>query len=462
MSTAERFDAIVIGTGQGGGPLSGSMADAAWNVAVIEREHVGGTCINVGCSPTKTMVASARVAYLAQRAADYGVNTGSITIDQKVVRQRKQNIVDSFSNGSRNALLRRETLELIMGEGSFTSPNEVTVELLDGGVRALTAEKIFVNTGARPAIPQIEGLEQVPYLTSSTIMELDSVPEHLMVLGGGYIGMEFGQMFRRFGAEVTIVERKARMMPREDPDVCGEAAKIFEEDGITLRLGLEPTRVALEGGQIQVSLGADQAEVITGSHLLVATGRTPNSDALNLEAAGLETDERGFIQVNDRFETGVPGVYAFGDVTGPPMFTHIAYDHYRILRANLLEGGDDSNTGRQVPYTVFIDPQLARVGLSEEEAGKAGLNYKVATMPMAHVARAIEVDETRGMMKAIVDADTQQILGCAVLGIEGGEIMSMMQIAMMGRIPYPVLQNAIFAHPTLAESLNNLFGKIAD
>lgn len=461
MRKPEKYDAIVIGTGQGGGPLAGKMAGSGWKTAVIEREHVGGSCVNVGCTPTKTMVASARVAYLAKRGADYGVNTGMITIDQKIVRQRKRAIVESFSSGSRSGLERWDKLDLIMGEASFAAPKVVTVELNDGGTRQLTADKIFINTGLRPAVPNIPGLDAVPYLDSTSIMELDAVPQHLMVLGGGYVGLEFGQMFRRLGSDVSIVERGPRLAHREDPDVCEAVENVLRDDGIELVLGSQAQQIAKTNGKLQVTLRTSEGErTLEGSHLLVAVGRVSNADRLNLAAAGVAVDERGFIQVNERLETSVPGIYALGDVNGGPAFTHIAYDDYRILRTNLLEGGNATTAGRLVPYTVFIDPQLGRVGLTEQQAEEQGLNYQVAKMPMTHVARALEVDETRGLMKVVVDADTKQMLGCAIFGMEGGEVMSMIQIAMMGRVPYTVLQNAVFAHPTLAESLNNLFGTL--
>ena len=461
MTTVERYDAIVIGTGQGGGPLAGKLAGADWKTAVVEREHVGGSCVNVGCTPTKTMVASARVAHLVRRAADYGIRTGPITIDQKVVRRRKRDIVESFSSGSRRGLAQWDRLDLIMGEARFAGHKQVVVVLNDGGERTLTADKIFINTGLRPAIPPIPGLADVAYLDSTSIMEVDTVPDHLIVLGGGYIGLEFGQMFRRFGSEVTVIEMMARLAPREDPDVCGELQEILREDGIRLLLNAKATEVTQTNGGIRVSAETPGGrEDVVGSAVLVAVGRVPNTDRLNLEATGVTADSRGYIEVNDRLQTNVPGIYAFGDVKGGPAFTHIAYDDYRILRTNLLEGGDATTANRFVPYVVFVDPQLGRIGLTEEEAKAQGLNYRVAKMPMSHVARALEVEETRGLMKVIVDADTEQILGCAVLGIEGGEIMSMIQIAMMGRLPYTRLREATFAHPTLAEALNNLFGKV--
>lgn len=456
------YDALVIGAGQSGGPLSTDLAKAGYKVAIIEREHVGGTCINEGCTPTKTMVASARVAYLAKRAADYGVQTGPISIDMRVVRQRKRDIVNSFRGGSEGRIQRTEGVDLLMGEAAFVGPKTIEVHMNSGEIRQLSADRIFLNTGERPAVPALEGVERVPTLNSTTIMELDTVPEHLLVMGGGYIGLEFGQMFRRFGSQVTIVQRGTQLLAREDTDVAEEVAKILREDGIEILLQTAALKVAqAPDGQIQLTVRTlDGERVLTGSHLLLAAGRTPNTDKLNLDATGVHVNTRGYIEVNDTLETNVPGIYALGDVKGGPAFTHISYDDYRIIRTNLIEKGNTSIKGRLVPYTVFIDPQLGRIGLNEEEARKQGLNFKIAKMPMNYVARALELAEDRGFMKVIVDAESKQILGCAILGIEGGEIMAMLQIAMMGKVPYPVLQNAVFAHPTLAESLNNLFGML--
>jgi pyruvate/2-oxoglutarate dehydrogenase complex dihydrolipoamide dehydrogenase (E3) component len=452
------YDAIVIGTGQAGNPLSKALAKAGWKTAVIERLHVGGTCINVGCTPTKTMVASARVAYLARRAADYGVHAGEVLVNMVEVRQRKQSIVDSFRNGSQRAIENTENLDLLFGEASFTGPQSVAVKMNDGELRHLTANKIFINTGCRPVAPRVNGLDLVAVLDSTSIMELDELPEHLLVLGGGYVGLEFGQMFRRFGSRVTIVQRAPQLLGREDQDVADEVAKILLEDGVEVLLNTEATRVEKSGdGEIRLTVQTPEgARILIGSHLLAAAGRVPNTEKLNLSSAGIETDKHGFIKANERLGTTVPGVYALGDVKGGPQFTHISYDDYRIIRTNLIEGGDATVNDRFVPYTVFIDPQLGRVGLSESEARARGLNIRVAKMPMSYVARALEVGESRGFMKAVIDADTKQILGCAVLGVEGGEVMAMIQIAMMGKLPYTVLKDGIFAHPTLAESLNNL------
>jgi pyruvate/2-oxoglutarate dehydrogenase complex dihydrolipoamide dehydrogenase (E3) component len=459
MADPQRYDAIVIGAGQSGGPLSTALARAGRKTAIVEREHVGGTCINEGCAPTKTMIASARVAYLARRGADYGVHTGPITIDMVRVRQRKRDIVASWRDGSTQRIEQTEGVDLLFGEARFTGPKTIEVRLNSGEVRQLSAPTIIINAGEHPSVPQVEGLNQVSTLNSTSIMELDIVPTHLLILGGGYVGLEFGQMFRRFGSQVTIIQRGEHLLTPEDDDVAAEVTKILREDGISVLVNTVAQRAERAAdSQIALTVHTPESErTLVGSHLLVATGRTPNTAALNLAATGVATNARGAIAVNERLETNVPGIYALGDVNGGPAFTHISYDDYRILRANLLEGGHATTTGRLVPYTVFIDPQLGRVGLSEREARAQGRNIRVAKMPMSYVARALEVDEARGFMKAIVDADSHEILGCAVLGIEGGELMAMFEIAMLGHVPYTTLKEAIFAHPTLAESLNNLF-----
>ena len=461
-SVTNHYQAIVIGSGQGATPLCRALAEADWKTALIEREHVGGTCINEGCTPSKTMVASARVAYLARRGKDYGVYSGDIRIDMQRVRQRKRDIVDSFRSGSQRRLEKTPNLDLIFGDASFTGPKSILVRGKDGGAKNFTAKCIFISAGCRPAIPRLPGLQDVPFLNSTSIMELDCVPEHLLVLGGGYVGLEFGQMFRRFGSRVTIVQSGPQLLGCEDPDVAQEVAAILGQEGIDLLLNAKAERVGSAAGFVQLSIrSGSESRVLTGSHLLVATGRAPNTDTLNLSVAGVATDDRGFIQVNEKLETNVAGVYALGDIKGEPAFTHISYDDFRILRTNLLAKGSASTKDRFVPYTVFIDPQLGRVGLTEGECRAQNKNIRVAKMPMNYVARALEVDETRGFLKVIVDGETEQILGAAVLGIEGGEIMSMLQIAMMGKLPYTALREGIFAHPTLAESLNNLFTHFA-
>ncbi|MGD2105191.1 MAG: mercuric reductase, partial [Anaerolineae bacterium] len=456
----ERFDAILIGAGQANGPLARSLAEAGWKVALVEREHVGGTCINEGCTPSKTMIASARVAYMAREGANYGVLTAPVSVDLPKVRQRKRDIVDAFRKSGRRRLEATEGLHLLMGEGRFVDSKSVEVLLSDGSSRHLAADKIFINVGLRPRIPDISGLDDVHYLTSTTIMELEEVPEHLLVLGGGYVGVEFGQMFRRFGAAVTVVQRSDQLLTHEDVDIAGEVADILRQDGIRVLLEAEAIWVEEADGQIVLTVRTTGGERrLAGSHLLLAAGRVPNVEDLDLEAAGIETTERGYISVNERLETNVPGIYALGDVTGGPAFTHIAYDDFRIIRSNLLEHGEGATQppattrGRLVPYTVFIDPQLGGIGLTERQARRQGKAVRVAKMPMSHVARALETDEPRGLMKAVVDGDSDQILGAAILGAEGGEVMSALQVAMMGGLPYTALRDAVLAHPTLAESL---------
>jgi pyruvate/2-oxoglutarate dehydrogenase complex dihydrolipoamide dehydrogenase (E3) component len=461
MSASDHYQAIVIGSGQAGTPLCQSLVNADLRTALVERVHVGGTCVNEGCTPTKTMVASGRVAYLARRGADYGVHTG-ITIDLSRVRQRKRDIVNTFRNGNQSRIEKTPNLDLLFGEASFTGPRSIQVRLKDGSQRTLTADKFFLNAGCRPSVPSLEGLPGVPYLDSTSIMELDAVPEHLLVIGGGYVGLEFGQLFRRFGSRVTIVQRAAQLLRGEDSDVAAEVLAIMQQDSIEVLLNAKAKRVAKEGPQIKLAVSSSEdaggeSRTLSGSHLLVATGRVPNSDILNLAAAGIAVDKGGFIQVNAKLETNVAGIYALGDIKGGPAFTHISYDDFRIIRTNLIEKGSASTDGRLVPYTVFIDPQLGRVGLTEAEARAQNRNIRVAKMPMNRVARALEVDESRGFMKAVVDAATGQILGAAILGLEGGEVMSMIQLAMMGKLPYTVLHDAVFAHPNLSEALNNLF-----
>ena len=456
--SSQQFDAIVIGSGQGGKPLSTALAQAGMRTALIERDHIGGTCVNTGCTPTKTMLASGRIAYLARRAADYGVRTGPISIDLQKVRQRKRDIVESFRSRSQSALESTANLDLIFGDARFSGPRSIEVSLKDGRQRSLSATNIFIDAGTRSALPRLDGLQSIPFMDNASIMELDSVPEHLLVLGGGYIGLEFGQLFRRFGSDVTIVHSKSQLLTREDPDVADEIATILRQDGITIVLNAKASRVSQADGSIRVYLQEkDRSTTLVGSHLLVATGRVPNTDTLNLSEAGVQMNDRGFIQVNDRLETTAAGIYALGDIKGGPAFTHISYDDFRIIRANLIEKKPASIANRLVPYTLFIDPQLGRVGMTETEARAQKRNIRVARLPMSSVARALEVDETRGFMKAIVDRDSNQILGAAILGIEGGEIMSALEIAIMGKLPYTSLRDGVFAHPTLSESLNNLF-----
>jgi pyruvate/2-oxoglutarate dehydrogenase complex dihydrolipoamide dehydrogenase (E3) component len=459
----EQYDAIILGVGQAGNPLATALSGAGWKTAVIERRFVGGTCVNDGCTPTKTMIASGRVAYLARRANDYGVHVDGVSVSLAEVRRRKQELVDASRSSIHRRLSDLDHVDLIYGEAQFDGHKSIAVTTQENGIRYLAAGTIFINTGARPSKAQIPGLDSVPTFDSTTIMEIDELPEHLLVLGGGYIGLEFGQLFRRLGSRVTILQRAAQLVPREDADIAEALTAILREDGIDVLLEAQTVCVERnEAGNLVLTVQDAQGErKLQGSHLLVATGRTPNTDRLNLPATGVESNDKGYIQVNEQLVTSVGGIYALGDVRGGPAFTHVSYDDYRIVRDNLLEGGHRTTHDPLVPYTIFTDPELGRVGLSEKEAHEQGHSVRVATMPMSSVARASEVGETRGMMKVLVDPATDQILGCAILGIEGGEIMSMLQIAMIGHLPYTALRDAVFAHPTLAESLNTLFNNLA-
>lgn len=458
----ETYDAIIIGSGQSGNPLAVKFAVSGKKVALVEKEYIGGSCVNVGCSPTKTMEASGRVAHLMRRAADYGVTCkGPVTVDMETVRRRKREIVTSFSSGD-EAKLVRKGVEIVWGEARFTSSKEIEVALNDGGTSRLKANLIFIDTGTRPAVPEIDGLPECTILNNGTIMELDRVPEHLMIIGGGYVGMEFARMFRRFGSEVTVVHRGSHVLSQEDEDLAQAIQEIFARDGIRIILQADTHSASQDqDGNIHLQLTCLKGEeAISGTHLLLAAGRTPNTDMLNLAAAGVEMDDRGYIVVDDHLRTTAPDIYALGDVKGGPAFTHISYDDYRIVKSNLFENGDAAIGDRILPYVVFIDPQLGRIGLSEKEATRRGIPYKMVKMPMAHVARALEVDETDGFMKALVNAESGQVLGFACLGMEGGELMAVVQVAMAGGLTWRDLKNMIFAHPTLAESLNNLFSLV--
>lgn len=460
MAEVEKLDGIIIGTGQAGKPLAGALAEAGWKMAIVEKSDlVGGTCVVEGCTPTKTMVASARVAYLTRRAADYGVVTGPVTVDLEVVRKRKRDIVESWTTGSRRGMERHETMELIFGTARFSDQKQVTVDLTDGGTRVFEAEHVFINAGARLNVPDIPGLTDVPYLTNATMMELGAVPDHLVVLGGGYIGLEFAQMFRRFGAAVTVIQRGPRLLTREDEDVATELTSILAGEGVEVLTTCDTLEARMtDGGGVEVDVRTQAGDqTVAGSHLLLATGRASNADLLDAQKGGIELDSEGFIVVNDRLETSAPGVYALGDINGGPAFTHIAYDDYRVVKENVLGSGGASRADRPLPYTLFTDPQLGRIGITEADAREQGLDIRVAKIPMGRVARAIESDETRGFMKAVVDARTDRILGAAVLGIEGGEVATVLQTAMMGDLPYTTLRDGVFSHPTLSESLNNLF-----
>lgn len=460
----ETFDVIVIGAGQGGGPLAGAFANAGRKTVLIERAHAGGTCVNTGCTPTKTMIASGRVAYLARRAADYGIRVGDVSIDMERVRQRKRDMVEMFRDGSESGVTSTDGLEFLEGEARFSGDKTVAVSLNDGGVRTISAETIVLDVGERPRPLDIAVPDGVTVLDSTSVMELDEVPDHLVVVGGGVIGVEFAQLFRRLGAEVTILHRGRQLLGREDPDIAEEVATILRHDGISIELNASPKELARHGTGVKVVVGREDGSgfKVEASHVLAAAGRSPNTDSLNLKATQLTTDDRGYVETDEHLQTEVAGIYAIGDIRQGPKFTHISYDDFRIIKANLIDGGNRTVNDRQVPYTVFIDPQLGRVGLSEKEASEKGLPYRVAEMRMSAVARALETDETRGMIKAVVHPETEMILGAAVLGIEGGELMAMIQIAMMGDLPYTALRDGVFSHPNLSEALNNLFGSFRD
>jgi pyruvate/2-oxoglutarate dehydrogenase complex dihydrolipoamide dehydrogenase (E3) component len=452
-----KYDAIVIGSGQAGNPLSQKLADKGWAVALIEQAHLGGTCINTGCTPTNTMIASAQVVHYARNASRWGVRAGDVSVDLPAVVARKDKVVESFRSGHQRNVEKRPSLHLYRGHAQFAAPHRVTIDN-----QSLEGERIFINTGARASIPRIEGLDTVGYLTNASIMELNELPEHLMVLGGGYIGLEFGQMFRRFGSRVTVVHQSDQILPREDAEVAGELQKILEAEGMAFLLNARTTRVQKTGGQIALTLeGPSGSSHLSGSHLLVATGRVPNSDKLGLEKAGVATDNKGFIKVNSRLETNVPGVWALGDVKGGPAFTHISFNDYQIVYANLIEGKSQTIDNRYVPYSVFTDPQLGGVGMTEKEARAKGYKLKIGKIPMSYVARAIERDETVGLMKLVVDASNDHILGASILASEGGELVQMLGVLMMAGLPYTLLKGAVYIHPTLAEGFWSLMEAVS-
>lgn len=447
-----KYDAIVIGSGQAGVPLSFRFADIGWQVALIEKSYLGGTCINNGCTPTKTMVHRAQVAYYARNAARWGVRTSDVSADLAAIVTQKNRVVHSFRDGKQKQMMRRPNLHFYNGQARFVGVHQVLV-----GETLLESEKIFINTGGRARAPLIPGLDKIPYLTNENIMDLTALPEHLIVLGGGYIGLEFGQMFARFGSRVTIIQRAAQIVPREDPEVAVELQRVLEEEGLTFLLNARATRVEQEGDTIVVSVDrASGPSIVSGSHLLVAIGRRPNTDDLGLEKAGIETDQFGFIKVNARLETNVPGTWALGDVKGGPAFTHISYNDFQIVDANLTQGKNLTTDNRIVPYSVFTDPQLGGVGMTEKEARAKGYQLKIGRIPMSHVARAIERDETAGLMKIIVDAATNRILGATVLATDGGELIHVLYTLMLGNLPYTLLKGAVYIHPTLAEGFFSL------
>lgn len=448
-----RFDAIIIGTGQAGPALAARLSDSGMKVAVTERKLFGGTCVNTGCVPTKTLVASAYAAHLARRAAEYGVAiAGAVNVDMKRVKARKDEISGHFNKGVENWMQGLAHSTIYRGHARFESPRTVRVngELLE-------ADKIFINAGGRALVPQMPGLDQVPYFTNSTMMRVDFLPEHLIIIGGSYIGLEFGQMYRRFGSNVTIVEKGPRLIAREDEDISKAIQEILEREGILLRLNAECMTAHKEGDRIAVGLDcAEASRQVVGSHLLLAVGRVPNTGDLGLDKAGVETDKSGYIKVDDQLRTNVPGIWALGDCNGKGAFTHTSYNDFEIVAANLLDHDPRRVSDRIMTYALFIDPPLGRAGMTDAQVKASGRKALVATRPMTRVARAVEKGETQGFMKVIVDAETKEILGAAILGVTGDEVIHTLLDVMYAKAPYTIVSRAMHIHPTVSELLPTL------
>ena len=448
------YDAIVIGAGQAGPPLAMRLAGAGMKVAIVERADVGGTCVNTGCTPTKTLIASAYAAHMVRRAAEYGIITnGGPHTDMKRVKARKDAIVEQSRQGLRSSLEATENCTLLKGHARFLSAHEIDV-----GGALLRAERCFINVGARGVVPDLPGLDQVPYLDNASIMALDTLPRHLVVMGGSYVALEFAQMYRRFGTEVTVVERGARLAGREDEDVSCAIQKILEAEGIAIHLGAKVTSAGQRGGGIVLTV--EGAPDIAGSHLLLAVGRRPNTDDLGLDAAGVRRDERDFIEVDDELRTSKPNIWALGDCNGRGAFTHTAYNDFEIVAANLLDLDPRRVSDRIPAYAVYIDPPLGRVGMTEAQARQSGRRVLAGQRPMTKVSRAIEKGETQGFMKLLVDADTKQILGASILGPGADEVVHCVLDLMAAKAPYTVMQRAVHIHPTVSELLPTVLGAL--
>jgi pyruvate/2-oxoglutarate dehydrogenase complex dihydrolipoamide dehydrogenase (E3) component len=460
MPQPEHFDTLILGSGQGGKLLAWHLARSGQRVAVVERRWVGGSCPAVACLPSKNELWSARVAHTARHAAEFGTLTGPISVDMAKVRQRKQAMVDAEIAFHLNAY-KTSGAELIMGSGRFVAPRTVEVQLNDSGTRLLTGTQAVVNLGTHAAIPGLPGLETARALTHIEALELDYLPSHLIVLGGGYIGIEMAQAYRRFGSRVTIIEPGVQLMGREDADVAQEMLGILNAEGIEVVLGGEPRKVdGLSGDEVAVTMRTTDGERrVAGSDLLVAVGRVPNTAGIGLELAGIELDGRGFIRVNERLETTAAGVWAIGESAGSPQFTHVSVDDFRIVRDNMA-GGNRRTDERLVPYVMFTDPPLARVGLSEGEAQRRGIPVRVAKLPMSSVLRTEATGETQGFMKALVSAEDDRILGFTMIGSEAGEVAAAMQTAMLAELPYTKLREAVIVHLTVAEGLGPLLGNV--
>lgn len=450
------FNAIVIGSGQAGNPLAHRLADKGWTVALIEREHLGGSCINYGCTPTKTMLASAQIVHDARRGAELGVHVDGIRVDLPAVVERKNKIVLQWRQGQERHTASRPNIRLYRGAARFAGPRTVIV-----GEERLTGEHTFINTGTRPLVLPIRGIEAIPYLTNRNIMDLTEVPEHLLVVGASYVGLEFGQMFRRFGSRVTVVEVAEQIVPREDADVASSLQQALESEGIAFQLVSQVTAVEQRDAGLRVTVRRARSaeDAVEASHILLAAGRRPNTDDLGLDAAGI-AHERGWITVNERLETNVPGVYALGDVTGGPAFTHISYNDFQIVIHNLFSEPKRSTAGRIVPYALFTDPELGRVGLTEREARQSGRRVLVGSIPVSRVARAIERGTTDGLMKVVIDAETDRILGAAVLGPGGGELVQTLMALMMANASWKLFHEAVYIHPTMTEGFFALMNSV--
>lgn len=452
----KKYDAIIIGAGQSGMPLAKMISNEGLKVALIEESRIGGTCINDGCSPTKTMVASAAVAHTVSRAGDFGIKVSGFSVDQKAIKERKDHVVNLFRGGAESSLKNAKNIDIIKGSGKFKTDKILTVTSEDTSLE-IQGERFFISTGSETIIPPIDGLSSIPYLTSTSIMELEDIPDHLLILGGGYIGLEFAQMFRRFGSKVTIVDQASRLVAKEDVDVCEEISNFFNKAKIKTLFDARVQNVREKNKKILLNYEDKSGKHgITGSHLLVAVGRTPSSGDLGLESIGVKMTQENFIDVNEYFESSVKGIYALGDVAGSPPFTHMAYHDANLAFDHIYKGKSRSNKDRMVPYCIFIDPQLARIGLNEQQAHEKNIPYKVGKFWMKHAGRALETDQKDGFFKILVDPRTKKILGATILSMDGGEILAVIQMAMLGGLTYDVIQTLPIAHPTLAESLNNL------
>ncbi len=453
----QSFDAIVIGAGQAGPSLAARFAQRGMRVALIEREHLGGTCVNDGCIPTKTLVASARAAHVARTAARFGISIGGdVAVDMRAVKARKDAVVAESITGLTTWLGGLPTLTLIRGEARFIGPDTVRV-----GDDELSAPKIFINTGGRASVPDWPGVRDVPVLTNTSMMDIDFLPEHLVIVGGSYIGLEFAQMYRRFGSSVTVIEAGPRLIGREDVEVSAAVRALLEGEGIDVRVGAADLSMARQGSGVRVAFnGAGSAQMVDGSHLLLAVGRVPNTADLGLDAAGIATDARGYITVDDELRTSAPGVWALGDVNGKGAFTHTSYNDYEIVAANLLDGGARRVSDRIAAYALYTDPPLGRIGMSEAEVRASGRAAKVATFPMVRVGRARERGETTGFMKVLVDAQTERILGAALFGIEADEVVQLLLLAMAADLPYTRITQTMLIHPTVSELLPSLFAAL--